>query len=68
MEAWQGEWEFCNAFMRQDGRKGTTTVSASSEGSAISAIRDKASQDLFGTTSWQMYVQVRRLTKVTKQY
>gem|GEM_PF-3274160 len=53
--------------MRQDGRRGTTTVAASSEGAAREAIKDKASLELFGTTSWQTYVQIRNLTRVTKR-
>ena len=68
METWQGQWEFRNFHMRQDGRKGTTTVSASSEDAAREAVKEKASQELFGTTSWKTYVQVTHLVNVPKLY
>jgi len=66
MDSWQGDWEFRNFHMRQDGTKGRAEVTASTEQAAREAIKKKASQEVFGDTSWQTYIQVTNLINVTR--
>lgn len=64
MDTWRGEWTFKNAQHDRNGRSGTATVQAPTATRAEEAIKDYASQELFGTTIMQFYVTVTRLTKL----
>lgn len=64
MDTWRGAWQFKNALHDKNGRRGSSTVQAMTETWAQEAIKDRASQELFGTTCMQCYIVITHLIKV----
>lgn len=61
MGTWTGSWTFRNVMHHLHGSSGTATVNASDEKSAMYAIKNDASRELFGTTGMQTYIDVSNL-------